>query len=184
MDKETRKISEIRTDTDGRHVEGYALVFNSQSKDLGFYETILPSAVDNDTIKRSDVFALLDHDMMRGVLARSKYGVGNLKLTVDKKGLKYEFDALDNELGNTLLSYLRNGIIDSSSFAFTVAQDGDEWERKDGVDYRTIKKIDRLFDVSPVFSPAYAETTSYCRSYEQFKQTHKSDVDEMIELLG
>jgi uncharacterized protein len=184
MEKEYRKLSEIRNDTNGRHIEGYALVFNSQSNDLGFYETILPSAVDNDTIKRSDVFALLDHDMNKGVLARSKYGVGNLKLTVDKRGLKYEFDALDNELGNTVLQYLRSGIIDSSSFAFTVAQDGDDWERRNGVDYRTIKKIDRLFDVSPVFNPAYAATTSSCRSYERFKETHKSDVDEMLELLS
>ena len=80
--------------------------------------------------------------------------------------LKYEFDAPKTALGNELLEMLRRNDISASSFAFTVANGGDAWEKRDGKYYRTIKKIDRLFDVSPVYNPAYSETTVACRSFD------------------
>ena len=84
INKEIRRLNgEIRSES--RHVEGYAIVFNSQSDDLGFYETILPTAIDDELLRSSDVFALFNHDKEK-VLARSKYGVGNLHLTIDNKG--------------------------------------------------------------------------------------------------
>lgn len=179
-EKEIRKLSELRSIGEGRHIEGYALVFNSQSEDLGFYETISQDAIDDDTIKRSDVFALLDHETDK-VLARCKHGIGNLKLEIDSHGLKYSFDALENDLGNTVLTYIRSGIIDSSSFAFTVADD--KWETKDGQDYRTILKIDRLFDVSCVYQPAYAATSVGCRSYDKYKANKKSEVQDLCDKI-
>ena len=123
---------------------------------------------------------MFDHNSEK-VLARSKYGVGNLKLEIDDKGLKYSFDALDNELGNTLLSYIRSGIIDSSSFCFTVAKD--HWATKDGEDYRTVEKIDMLFDVSPVYTPAYAATSVSCRSYDKYKEekSKQSDIQNLCD---
>lgn len=159
--KEIRNLrDEIRNEGESRTVEGYALVFNSESKDLGFREVIIPEALEG-VIERSDVFAVVNHDKERGVLARSKYGEGNLSLTIDEKGLKYRFDALNTQLGDELLEYLRAGIIDSSSFAFTVADGGESWEkREDGTYLRTISQIDKLYDVSPVFNPAYAATTA------------------------
>lgn len=180
MEKEYRKIQELRANDNSRHVEGYAIIFNSLSEDLGFYETIEKTAIDDDVIKKSDCFCLLDHNSEK-VLARSKYGVGNLKLEIDDKGLKYSFDALDNELGNTLLSYIRSGIIDSSSFCFTVAKD--HWETKDGEDYRTVEKIDMLFDVSPVYTPAYAATSVSCRSYDKYKEekSKQSDIQNLCD---
>ena len=91
MEKEYRKIQELRANDNSRHVEGYAIIFNSLSEDLGFYETIEKTAIDEDVIKKSDCFCLLDHNSEK-VLARSKYGVGNLKLEIDDKGLKYSFE--------------------------------------------------------------------------------------------
>ena len=171
INKEIRRLNgEIRSES--RHIEGYAIVFNSQSDDLGFYETILPTAIDDELLRSSDVFALFNHDKDK-VLARSKYGFGNLHLTIDNKGLKYEFDALNNELGNTVLEYIRSGIVDSSSFAFCVADDGDNWERRDGKLYRTITKIGALMDVSPVFEPAYSEASCTCRSLDRFLEDEK-----------
>lgn len=166
--KEIRYFGEIRTiedSTESRKVEGYAVIFNSQSEDLGFYETIEPSAITDEVIAKSDVFALLNHDNSRGILARSKRGKGSLKLLVDDRGLKYEFTAPNTVLGNELLEMLRRGDINQSSFAFTVASDGETWEKRDGKYYRTITKIDRLFDVSPVYQPAYESTSVACRSF-------------------
>ena len=138
-----------------RTVSGYGSVFNSQSEDLGFIETIDPNAITDETIKRSDVFATLNHDTDK-ILARCKYGSGSLELKCDDKGLYYRFDAPKTDLGDELLEHLDRGEIDSSSFAFTVKRD--EWTKgDDGKSYRRILEIDQVFDISPVYCPAYPE---------------------------
>ena len=157
---------------DSRTVEGYAVVFNSQSEDLGFYETINPAAITEDVLMRSDVFCLFNHDQDK-VLARSKYGTGSLQLQLDEQGLKYTFTAPNTDLGDELLEYLRRGDIDSSSFAFTVSTDeGSEvWTTgTDGRQYREILKIDELHDVSPVWTPAYSSTTVSQRTLDKLNQ--------------
>ena len=176
-EKEIRYINEIQSaDEESRKVEGYALVFNSESEDLGFIEIIEPSAIDDEVIARSDVFALMNHDNSRGILARSKRGKGSLKLLVDDRGLKYEFTAPNTVLGNELLEMLRRGDITSSSFAFTVSNDGERWQKRDGKYYRTITKIDRLYDVSPVYCPAYSETSVACRSFNNIIKIEKENL--------
>jgi hypothetical protein len=155
--KEIRKSNEKITNTD-RRIEGYAIVFNSESNDLGFIETINERALDG-VIEKSDCFALLNHDDSRGILARSKYGEGTLTLTVDDIGLRYEFEAPNTQLGDETLELIKRGDIDGSSFAFTIAEGGEKWEKRNGKYYRNITKIDRLFDVSPVYQPAYNATT-------------------------
>lgn len=157
---------------DSRTVEGYAVVFNSQSEDLGFYETINPSAITEEVLKRSDVFCLFNHDQDK-VLARSKYGTGSLQLQLDERGLKYTFQAPNTDIGDSLLEYLRRGDIDSSSFAFTVSTDeGSEvWTTgTDGKQYREILKIDELHDVSPVWNPAYSSTSVSQRTLNKLNQ--------------
>ena len=170
MEKEIRNISNQikRTSEDSRMVEGLAIVFNSDSVDMGFIEQIDPMAVTEETIKSSDVFAYLDHNDNRGVLARCKYGKGSLDLWLEADGLHYRFEAPRTQLGDELLSYLSRGEITASSFAFTVADGGDEWARdNDGTVRRRITKIDRLFDVSPVFQPAYETTSVAQRKVEE-----------------
>ena len=157
---------------DSRTVEGYAVVFNSQSEDLGFYETINPAAITEEVLMRSDVFCLFNHDQDK-VLARSKYGTGSLQLQLDEQGLKYTFQAPNTDIGNSLLEYLKRGDIDSSSFAFTVSTDeGSEvWTTgTDGRQYREILKIDELHDVSPVWNPAYTSTSVSQRTLDKLNQ--------------
>lgn len=170
MEKELRYIdnSEIRAAADSREVDGYALLFGVLSRDLGgFREKIDAEAVEG-VIEASDVMAVLNHDNSRGILARSRFGKGSLALSADEKGLRYVFDAPRTALGDECLEYLRRGDITQSSFAFTVKEDS--WEKQeDGTYIRTIKKFDRLYDVSPVFEPAYFGTDVKCRSFEDFK---------------
>lgn len=174
MEKEIRNIGEIRANAESRNVDGYALVFNSLSEDLGgFREQILPEAVEG-VIERSDVMATLNHDATRGILARSRYGSGTLTLEIDEKGLRYTFDAPHTALGDECLEYLRRGDINQSSFAFTVREDS--WEKQgDGTYIRTIKAFDRLWDVAPVFTPAYAETSVSCRRYQEILDEEKAE---------
>ena len=177
MEKEIRNIGEIRANAESRNVDGYAMVFNTLSENLGgFREQILPEAVDG-VIERSDVMAVLNHDASRGILARSRYGNGSLTLQADEKGLRYTFDAPHTALGDECLEYLRRGDINQSSFAFVVAEDS--WEKQsDGTYIRTIRKFDKLYDVSPVFTPAYAETSVSCRSFDAFKEAEAKAEEE------
>lgn len=143
---------------ESRTVSGYAIVFNSDSNDLGgFTERINPDAL-NGVIEKSDVLCLLNHNEDKGVLARSKQGEGSLTLEIDEIGLKYTFDAPNTALGDELLEGLRRGDITTSSFAFTVGNDS--WSKnEDGSYLRTINSISELFDVSPVYRAAYDATS-------------------------
>lgn len=165
---------------DSRHVEGYAVVFDSQSEDLGFFEVIERGAITQELVDNSDVFALLNHDDDK-VLARSNKGAGSLKLIVDDRGLKYEFDAAETQLGNDLLEYLKRGEINTSSFAFALDYNDPEaetWERKNGANYRTIHKIAYLHDVSPVWNAAYSATSVSQRSLEKCKELEEKEEEQ------
>lgn len=170
MSKEQRSLNrELKITAESRLIEGYALLFNSESQDLGgFVEVIEPNSLDG-VIERSDVFCLLNHNDDRGILARSKKGEGSLLLEIDEVGLKYMFEAPKTALGDELLEYLTRGDITGSSFAFSV--ENDEWEEmEDGRYKRSIKAFRQLFDVSPVWNPAYLSTSVAKRSLDEIKQ--------------
>ena len=148
----------FETKEDGQEVVvGYGSIFNSRSENLGgFYEYISPTAISQETIEKSDVRALINHDQNL-ILARST--TGTLDLTVDEKGLKYEFDIPETSYGKDLAINMKNGNLNQSSFAFTVGSD--EWSTdEDGNDIRTITSIDRLYDVAVVTYPAYSQADS------------------------
>ena len=182
MDKEIRNISNQikRSAEDSRLVEGVAIVFNSDSQDMGYIERISPNAITQETIDNSDIFAYLNHDSSRGVLARSRYGLGSLTLSLGEDGLHYSFEAPQTQLGDELLSYLSRGEINTSSFAFTLPKDGgDRWYRdENGVLRRDIMKIEKLYDISPVFEPAYLATSVSKRKLEEI-----NDIDNNLEVL-
>lgn len=156
--REIRNNEQINSSSENRHVSGYAVVFNSESKDLGgFTEIISRSAISQETLDNSDILFLLDHNKNRGILARSKNGNGSLKMEIDDRGVKFSFEAPETSLGEEILIGLRRGDISQCSFAFTVAED--RWEkRSDGSILRTIENINELYDMSLVFNPAYDAT--------------------------
>jgi len=159
-----------------KKVFGYAAKFNVESENLGsneyqFREVIMPGAFDD--VLNDDVRALFNHDNNL-ILARSKNGEGTLKLGIDEVGLWYEFEAPDTQAGRDLMTSIERGDIDQSSFSFRVAENGQIWEEKqigDGamMAKRTITKVSRLYDVSPVTSPAYPDATVALRSLEKFQ---------------
>lgn len=162
---------ELRADGDGRKVRGYAAVFGSESEGLGwFVEEIAPGAFDN--VLGDDVRALVNHDDNK-ILARTKSET--LTIGVDRRGLFYEFEAPDTSYANDLLVSIRRGDISQSSFGFQVEED--KWEDmemvKDGKKWfkakRTILKVARLYDVSPVTYPAYPDTSVALRKFDAIK---------------
>lgn len=183
--QEIRSISnpELRVDKESRIVEGYGVVFESQSEDLGFYETIHRGAITTDTINESDIFCRFNHDDNK-ILARSKNGKGSLCLEVDDRGVKYRFEAPKTALGDELLEYLERGDITASSFAFTIDptdKGAEKWSNRNGKLYRDIYKINRLYDVAPVFQPAY-EATSCSKRFDEVKQTAE-EINAMLDAI-
>ena len=174
----------ITANPESRNVSGYAIVFNSESRDLGgFKEIIIPTAL-NGILEKSDVLCLLNHNEDKGVLARSNKGIGSLTLEIDDKGLKYSFDAPNTALGDELLEGLKRGDITASSFAFKVGKD--KWDkRSDGSYLRTICSIDQMFDVSPVYRAAYDATSVQAdtRGLDKVKADERKELEEYYKLL-
>lgn len=182
-EKEIRGVSfRASVDAESRRVEGYALLFNTDSQPMwggDLIERIAPTALDG-VLEKSDVLCLMNHDERRGVLARYRDGGGSLKLEIDGKGLKYSFDAPSSALGDELIESLKRGDISESSFAFTV--EDETWSKKeDGTYIRTILKFERLYDVSPVYYPAYEDTSVALRSLDNKKESEKRELEKKEE---
>jgi len=181
MEKEVRNYEiELKSDSDKGIVEGYALLFNTMSRDLGgFVEEISPTALEG-VLEKSDVLAVLNHNENKGVFARSRFGKGSLHLDVDDKGLRYWWKIGKSALHQELSEMIERGDIFSSSFSFTVADDGERYEKlNDGLYKRTITRFNELFDVSPVYRPAYSETTVGRRSLDKIEQLKKEEQDKI-----
>lgn len=168
---------ELRKKEDGsesRIIRGYAAVYNKDSQNFGpFIERIAPGAFEDNM--KDDVVALFNHDPNLP-LARSGAG---LTLGSDDTGLYYEFSAPNTTVGNDLLANVRSGVIKQSSFAFTVKEEKWEDRGRGNPALRTITKVERLYDVSPVTYPAYPDTTVAARSLEKVTKTYLSDLKEM-----
>ena len=177
--REIRNTSyQVVSDEEKRTVEGYAVLFDTPSTDLAFSEIIERGALDG-VIEKSDVLALLNHNENRGILARCKNGIGSLELTIDEKGLKYRFEAPKTALGDELLENIRRNEVDTSSFAFTVSKD--VWEKlSDGTWKRFIKKVEKIYDVSPVYNAAYSATSVYLRGKEQAESELRKQQDQVL----
>jgi len=174
MNKEKRvfnaEVRAIRNEKGEVLVRGYALKFNTLSENLGgFRETIATGAA--DAVLADDVRALRDHTSHM-ILGRTKSGT--CRIGVDGVGLWYEYDSPDTTYARDLLVSIDRGDVDQSSFQFTIAPKGEEWhEDENGVLIRTITKLGRLYDVSPVTFPAYVDTTVAKRSLESFQEANK-----------
>lgn len=179
--KEVRNLetsqAEVRALKDSRTVEGYAIVFDSESRLLegAFTEVIKPEAVEG-VLEKADVLALLNHDQSRGLLARSTNMKGSLSLSVDSKGVRYKFDAPKTALGDELLEGISRGDIRTSSFTFIVGDGGQKWEKRDDGSYlRTITSFANILDVSPVFREAYPDTTVAQRNLAEIRSLDNAE---------
>ena len=160
---------------DGKTVEGYAAVFDTDADLGGFTERIERGAFDEALQDpKLDVAALFNHDQNQ-ILARNRGGEGNLELWTDDKGLKYRFKLGDQSYAQDLAINLRMGLVNQSSFAFSIKED--DWSMRDGRDHRTIKAVN-LHDISPVVFAAYGEATAASIRSQQDQQqpTHEPAV--------
>lgn len=141
---------------------GHAAVFGRRTwiggKRWGWWEEV-DSGAFSKTIKEADVRFLINHDPNL-LLARNK--ARTLRLSEDKVGLDCDADMAPTTYGRDLAISLERGDISQMSFAFDVIgyRVG---EAEDGKELITLTEL-RLWDVSVVTYPAYAETDASLRS--------------------
>ena len=152
---ELRAAAEIRAA--GRRLEGYAAVFNTPAPIGSFVETIAPGAFRASLAAAGlDALALVDHDPGR-LLARTRSGT--LRLVEDARGLAFDLDVPDTQLGHDVLALAQRGDLGGCSFGFRV--DRDAWPAHDK---RTLLAVN-LVEISIVHAfPAYAQTSVAARS--------------------
>jgi uncharacterized protein len=173
---EKRSISvdvEVRSNDDGKTiVEGYAARFNEETTIGGrFAERIARGAFDGTDMTQT--VALFNHDYNQP-LARMGSG---LQLDIDENGLKYRFELGEQSYAKDLAINIREGIVATSSFGFTI--EDDSWEKRDdGLNLRTINSVNVLYDVSPTTQGAYDTTEVGLRS-----MADALEVEEELEAL-
>lgn len=162
------------------HLQGYAVTFNTISEDLGgFKETVAKGALDECNL--TDVILDFNHNFNQ-ILARNNKntGPGALILSIDEKGLFFDAIPTETSYSKDLIQNIRDGIVNKCSFIFNIdwndvdAQKWDWDDGKRGYDFRTIKKIKEISDVSIVVFPAYEQTETSI--YKRLKQENKQEL--------
>ena len=131
-------------------VEGYASTFEPYilftMDGVDYKERIEPTAFDEADL--SDVVFRLEHQGR--VYARTS--AGTVELWHDEHGLGQRTDLGRTQMARDVFADIEAGNYPKMSFAFTVAAGGDDYDR--ATHTRTISKIAKVFDVSPVSFPA------------------------------
>ena len=123
-----------------------------------------------------------NHDDSVFAMARAKNG--SLQMTIDETGLLIRANLIDTQSNRDLYKMIQTGLIDEMSFAFTVAEGGDEWiYRNDYKDVtRTIKAIETVYDVSAVDTGFYETTSIYARAFDGVDALMKEAEQKKLEL--
>jgi HK97 family phage major capsid protein/HK97 family phage prohead protease len=154
---------EVRASADGKRLEGYAAVFDSDSEPIGYTERIAPGAFTRSLADGDEVLALVEHDPGR-VLGR--LSAGTLELKQDKRGLWVSIDIPNTTDGNDVRELVRRGDLSQMSFAFVPHEDGSQWETDQRGGRNRLITSAKLYDVSVVSVPAYNETEVSVRKQE------------------
>lgn len=137
-------------------IEGYAVVWNRYSSNLGGYvEQIDPAAFD-DSLANDDQIASYNHDYA-SILGRRS--AGNLVLTKDNTGLRYTITGAASDPDVIRVAEkVRAGSVVGSSFTFRSMPDGEAWSyTTEGFPLVTVNRA-AMFEVAPVVWPAYSAT--------------------------
>ena len=171
---------EVREDSEGMHLTGYAARFNEPSEPLPFRETIQPGAFKRSLRSRNDIKLLWNHDSSK-VLGSTR--AGTLTLNEDSQGLMVAAALPDNSWGRDAKVSIQRGDVTGFSFGFTVPSGGDSWSQDGGE--RTLNSV-RLLEVSTgVAFPAYPSTngTAFVRGLDKVAKRAEVNADDLADAI-
>lgn len=157
-----------QNDEGGSIITGRPIVYNSLTDIGGLYDEIIERGA-LMTTDLTDVRFLVNHDISKIPLARSRRNNGNstMTLTVDDMGMaiRVVLDTENNAEARALYSAVQRGDISGMSFMFSI--DDERWENLES-DHPTrhILSIGSVVEVSAVTFPAYDATSIDARSKE------------------
>ena len=158
-------------------VEGYASTFEPyimlKRNGIEYKERIEPTAFDEADL--SDVVFRIDHTGR--VYARST--AGTVELWHDDHGLGQRTDLSRTQAAREVFADIEAGNYPKMSVAFTVAENGDSYDRKTHT--RTIHRIAKVFDVSPVSFPANPGTELSVSTRAYFDGVIEAELAERLE---
>ena len=162
-------VREAAPDAEGesRTITGTAIVFNAESEVLDdwgtkFREVIKPEACSMEFLNSQDIKLNLLHERSMAI-ARANRGEGSLLLSVDEKGVHFEFEAPKCDIGDRALALIRSGVYSGCSFEF-YPEDYDVEERDGGKEVKIIhKKFRALTALTIGMDPAYKQTSVNAR---------------------
>ena len=169
---------------ESRTITGTAIVFNAESEVLDdwgerFREVILPSAATMEFLNRCDIKMNMLHERDL-TIARCNQGKGSMRLTVDEKGVNFEFDAPRCDLGDRCLEMVRRGDYSGCSFEFYPKDY--EVERTKGADGKDeVKVIHKEFEYIGALTigmdPAYRQTSVNARELSKPQETDEEKAE-------
>lgn len=165
-------------DSSSFEVRGYASTFEpykmfTSDEGVDYYEQIDPHAFDEADM--TDVVFRIDHE--GPVYARTS--AGTVELWTDEHGLGNRVDLSKTQKARDLYEDIRVGNYPKMSFAFRVADDGDEYDKETHT--RIIKRIAKVFDVSPVSFPANPTTELSVSTRDYFNGVIEMEKAERLE---
>lgn len=150
----------VEEDEQSYIVEGYATTFNDPYIMYEFDGVKYKEEIDRDALldaDMSDVIFLYNHEGM--VYARQANGT--LQLSTNDKGLYIRADLSSTEASRQMFESIKAGLVTQMSWAFTIAEE--EYDEKKHL--RSIRKVNKVYDVSAVSIPANPNTDISARSY-------------------
>jgi len=164
---EKREMTFENKSNEDMFLSGYAATFNQPTilykfDGVELNEVILPSAFEGANMK--DCCLKYNHSNNVPILARTRGG--SLSLISDEYGLRFDANLFNTSGARDVYTLVKQGGLDKCSFAFTIAEGGQEYDPKTRTN--TITKIEKLWDVSIVDNPAYESTSVSARSVESF----------------
>ena len=174
------QISKRGEGEDGYKIKGSPVVYN---RECVIYENqhfrlteVIESGAARDALLRAEQVLLWNHDSSKPMAARKN---NTLTVREDMNGVYIEADVSGTVWGRDGYEAINSGLVDKMSFGFYVSEDGYTEERfvENGKRCckRSIKKVDRIVDFSPVTYPAYQDTDVQARDVESIQKEFDAD---------
>jgi len=171
------RVLEEQNEENEYFVEGYASTFEPYvlftMDGVDYSERIEPTAFDDADL--TDVVFRVDHE--GPVYARTS--AGTVELWHDEHGLGQKTNLGITQRARELFADIKAGNYPKMSFAFSVAEGGDSYDRETHT--RTISRIAKVYDVSPVSFPANPGTELSVSTRDYFNGVIEAEKAERLE---